>query len=262
MIKIVDMGYQFVNVGGYEANRPEGSGDYLFLYLRCPTEVCLDGTYNWLPADTYLIYEKGTPQIYRKWDAHFINDWIHFDFDKYDQYFEKLGIPMNTPLTLHNNAEIVEMTSSLLIEYFSNGEEHEKVMAQRVDDLFHKFAELYHFSNEYSVKMNNYRAAFTNLRHKIMNRQYCPGNIGEIAEKMNLSISYFQHLYKDFFGNSIHKDIIHARIEQAAHLLERTDHSISEISRLCGYDNTEHFSRSFKKYKKMSPRNYRKTHIS
>ena len=164
--------------------------------------------------------------------------------------------------TFHNNAEIIEMTSSLLIEYFSNGEEHEKVMAQRADALFHKFAELYHFSNEYSAKMNNYRASFTNLRHKIMNRQYCPENIGEIAEKMNLSISYFQHLYKDFFGNSIHKDIIHARIEQAAHLLEHTDHSISEISRLCGYDNTEHFSRSFKKYKKMSPRNYRKTHIN
>lgn len=258
MIKVIDMGYQFVNVGGYEANRPEGSGDYLFLYLRCPTEVCLDGEYRWLAAQTYLIYEKGAPQIYRKWDAHFINDWIHFDFDCYDKYFEKLGIPLNTPLTLQNNSEIIEMTSSLLIEYFSSGREHERVMAEKADALFHKFAELYHFSKEYSVKMNDCRAAFTELRHKIMNRQYCPENIEEIAQKMNLSVSYFQHLYKDFFGNSIHKDIVYARIEQAAHLLEHTDYSVSEVARLCGYNNAEHFSRSFKKYKGVSPRNYRK----
>lgn len=258
MIQVVDMGYQFVNVGGFEADRPEGSGDYLFLYLRCPTEVCLEGEYQWIPAETYIIFEKGAPQIYRKWDAHFINDWIHFDFDRYDGYFEGLDIPLNTPLTLQNNAEIMEMTSSLLIEYFSSGSDHETVMAERADALFRKFAELYHFSNNYSTKMNNYRAAFTDLRHKIRNRQYCPDNLGETARQMNLSVSYFQHLYKDFLGNSIQKDIIHARIEQAAHLLKNTDRSISDIARLCGYDNVEHFSRSFKKYKGSSPRNYRK----
>lgn len=262
MIKVVDMGYQFVNVGGFEANRPEGSGDYLFLYLRCPTEVFLNGSYQWFPAETYIIFEKGAPQIYRKWDAHFINDWIHFDFDTYDQYFEKLGVPLNTPITLQNNAEILEMTSALLIEYFSNGKEHQKVMSAKTDELFRKFAELYHFSNEHSTKMNNYRAAFTKLRQKILTRQYCPENIEDAARQMNLSVSYFQHLYKNFFGNSIHKDIIHARIAQAAHLLAHTDYSIGEIARLCGYDNTEHFSRSFKKHKGVSPRSFRKNKIS
>lgn len=261
MIKIVDMGYQFVNVGGFEANRPEGSGDYLFLYLRCPTEVFLDGAYKQLPAETYLIFDKGTPQIYRKWDAHFINDFIHFDFDTYDQYFENLGIPFNTPFTLQNNTEIIEMTSSLLIEFFSNSEDHEKVMAEKAARLFQKLADLYHFSKEHGIKMNNYRTAFTKLRQQIMTRQYCPDNTEEIARKMNLSVSYFQHLYKNFFGNSIHKDIIHARIAQAAHLLTHTDYSIGEIARLCGYDNTEHFSRSFKKCKAVSPRAYRKDHL-
>lgn len=75
---------------------------------------------------------------------------------------------------------------------------------------------------------------------------------------MNLSVSYFQHLYKDFFGRLAYKDIVSARIEQAAHLLEHTDYSINEIGRLCGYDNMEHFSRIFKKYKGKSPHNYRK----
>ena len=258
MIKVADMGYQFVNVGGYEANRPNGSGDFLFLYLRCPTEVFMEGEYRLLPAETYLIFEKGAPQIYRKWDAHFINDWIHFDFDTYDNYFENIGIPLNTPITLANNTEILEMTSSLLIEYFSSSDDHDQIMAQKADALFRKFAELYDFSNNYSEKMNNYRADFTTLRRKIQNRQYCPQTAEEIADTMNLSISYFQHLYKSFFGTSVYKDITHARIEQAAHLLRHTDYSISKVAHLCGYENTEHFSRIFKKYTEKSPRTYRK----
>lgn len=259
MIKVADMGYQFVNVGGYEANRPKGSGDYLFLYLRCPTEVFLDGSYQWIPAENYIIFEKGAPQIYRKWDAHFINDWIHFDFEQEENYFNKMGIPLNTPICLPNNREIIEMTSELLIEYFSNSEDHEQIMSRKADALFQKFGELYRFANEHSEKMNNYRILFSDLRRRIQTRQYCPENSDEIASTMNLSVSYFQHLYKDFFGTSVHQDIIQAKIQQATHLLERTNYSIGEISALCGYDNTEHFSRIFKKYKGKSPRNYRKS---
>lgn len=259
MIKVVDMGYQFVNVGGFEANRPEGSGDYLFLFLRCPTEIFLDGAYQWVPADTYIIFGKGIPQIYRKWDAHFINDWIHFDFDCADKYFEKLGVPLNSPIVLPNNTEITEMTSGLQIDFFSNHKEnYEQILSEKADALFQKFAELYHFSNEYSEKKYNYRQSFTKLRQRILNRQYCPDSSEEIAASMNLSVSYFQHLYKDFFGNSVYKDIISARIEQAAHLLGHTEYSISRIASLCGYDNVEHFSRIFKKYKGRSPHNYRK----
>lgn len=257
MIKVADMGYQFVNVGGYEANRPNGSGDYLFLFLRCPTEIFLEGEYRLIPTGSYIIFKKGSPQIYRKWDAHFINDWIHFDFDHYDDYFETLAIPFDTPMTLYNNTEIIEMTSDLLIEYFSNSEDHEKIMAEKADALFRKFAELYHFSHENSAKMNHYRAAFTELRKKIINRQYCPDNAKEIAASMNLSISYFQHLYKKFFGRSVYQDILQARLRQAAHLLEHTDYSVGEISQLCGYENTEHFSRIFKKYMGRSPRSYK-----
>ena len=258
MIKVVDIGYQFINVGGFEATRPQGSGDYLFILFRGATEVCLDGeTYQKVPPDTYIIFSKGAPQLYRKWDGHFINDWMHFDFDEYNKYFEKLGLPLNTPITLTNHSEISEMISSLVVDYFSADTNREQILSQKADQLFHKFSELYLFSQEHSNKMNDYRAQFTSLRRKIMNRQYCPDNVDEIADSFHLSLSYFQHLYKQFFGKSVYHDIIEARMNQAAHLLIHTEYTIGEIAQLCGYDNLEHFSRLFKKHKGASPRNYR-----
>ena len=35
MIKIANLGYQFVNIGGFDVNRPHGSGDFLFLFFHC-----------------------------------------------------------------------------------------------------------------------------------------------------------------------------------------------------------------------------------
>lgn len=43
LIKTVDLGYQYVNIGAFDIQRPQGTGDFLFLYFRCPTEVWLEG---------------------------------------------------------------------------------------------------------------------------------------------------------------------------------------------------------------------------
>ena len=55
MIKISKIGFQFLNVKGFEINRPYGSGDYLFLHFRCPTEVFLNGAYQTLPENTFFL---------------------------------------------------------------------------------------------------------------------------------------------------------------------------------------------------------------
>lgn len=257
MIKIADIGYQFVNVGGFDVTRPHGSGDYLFLFFRCATEVWINGDYHLIPENTYFLYKKGEPQIYRKKDGHFINDWIHFDIEPYDNFFEKLEIPFQTPMYLTYNSEICEMISNLFIEYFNIGKQHEIIMAQKASALFHKFSDLYQFSKTKGNKMTDYRQSFIEIRKKIQNYEYFPEGAEEIAHSLNISVSYAQHLYKELFGNSIQQDIIRARIDYAAHLLNGTKFSITEIARQCGYENVEHFSRQFKKQKGCSPRNYR-----
>ncbi|MDY5179916.1 helix-turn-helix domain-containing protein, partial [Butyribacter sp.] len=93
---------------------------------------------------------------------------------------------------------------------------------------------------------------------RIYNYEYIPSGAEEIAAKLNLSTSYFQHTYKKIFGISVHQDIIKARIEHAARLLQGSNNSISEIAAICGYENLEHFSRQFKKIKGVSPQQFRK----
>ena len=257
MIHVNYVGFQFVNIGGYEANRPNGTGDYLLLYLRCSAEIWIDGIFQKIPPDTYFIFKKDTPQLYRKLDGNFINDWMHFDFDTYDEYFEKLNIPLNTPVYLPNNSELETMISEMVLEYFSEGKNSEHSLSEKADLFFHKFSHSYQFYRTHTSRENDYLIKFTKLRQKIQSRQYRLLNVEEAAASMNLSVSHFQHLYKRFFGNSIYKDIIQTRIEYAKNLLVSTNFSIGQIAVICDYDNVEHFSRIFKKYTGCSPRQYR-----
>lgn len=261
MIYVKDMGYQFVNVGGFEANRPEGTGDYLFLFFRCPTEVCLKDRYEMIPENTYIIFDKGSPQIYRKLDGHFINDWIHFDIKPYRDFFVNLDIPLNTPIRLKDTKEIEKLTSDMLIEYFTLRKDYEMMMHQKASSLFHRFAQVYHESmGEDKIRIKHF-PVFEKLRRQILNFEYHPQKgLNQIADDLNMSRSYLQHLYKEFFGISISKDLIQARLEQAKKLLDSTSYSISEIAEILDYDNVEHFSRQFKTKYGMSPRAYRAEH--
>jgi AraC-like DNA-binding protein len=95
------------------------------------------------------------------------------------------------------------------------------------------------------------------LRSLIYQDPQTPWSVEKMCQKVCLSRSYFQHLYKNFFSISFSNDLINARINFAKKLLVSTMLNINEISEKCGYANVEHFIRQFKKKKGVSPKHFR-----
>ena len=83
-------------------------------------------------------------------------------------------------------------------------------------------------------------------------------NIEEYAQSRGMSISWFIRSFKKYTGTTPMQYIVSARIANAQLLLETTQYSVSEISRIVGYDNPLYFSRLFHKTKGFSPSEYRK----
>ncbi len=258
MIKIYAMGFHFANFGGVDINRKDPLGSYLFLFFRTPVSVYNGKEYELVEENTFYIYSPKDIQRYRKDDGHFVNDWMHFTFDKYNRYFEKLGLPLNTPIRIPDYKEVNMLYEQLHSEFFNNGSQHEYMMDSLCNLMFHRLSEKYQISLKFTCRQNEYQIELRNIRSRILSYEYRPKGVSEIAEKLGLSISYLQHLYKSFFGNSINQDIITGKINRAANLIMSTNSSVSEIAKECGYDNLEHFSRQFKAHTGMSPTTYRK----
>jgi|LSQX01.3.fsa_nt_gb AraC-like DNA-binding protein len=83
----------------------------------------------------------------------------------------------------------------------------------------------------------------------------------DAAEHVGYNKYYFCHWFKELSGITYNEYLIRIRIQKACKLLLE-DKSVSEVTRLCGYENTSYFIRQFNKYRKCTPKVYYKRYKS
>jgi YesN/AraC family two-component response regulator len=83
-----------------------------------------------------------------------------------------------------------------------------------------------------------------------------------IAEKYNYSLANASRIFKEKTGVSFQDYVQSARIKESCRLLTNTDNSIPQIALSVGYADTKFFNELFKRHLGITPRDYRKSHIS
>ncbi|MDR6550604.1 response regulator [Paenibacillus qinlingensis] len=79
-----------------------------------------------------------------------------------------------------------------------------------------------------------------------------------ISEHVYLHAVYLSKIYKEITGLNLSEYILHARMEEAKRLLEKTSFKIYEITEKVGYQSPQHFIRRFKHYYGVTPDGFRK----
>lgn len=83
-------------------------------------------------------------------------------------------------------------------------------------------------------------------------------SLRDIAYACSCSTSTVSHLFKQNTGYSVKAYMIQLRMEQAKKLLETSDLPVNQIASICGFENADYFSTSFKQFAGLSPKEYRK----
>lgn len=92
----------------------------------------------------------------------------------------------------------------------------------------------------------------------IMNENVCKEvDMEELAEKLNVSYSWFRKMFKDYTGYSPAKYFQELKLRKVKQLLTETAYPVKEICFMLGYASTEHFSNLFKKTTGFTPSEYR-----
>lgn len=117
----------------------------------------------------------------------------------------------------------------------------------------------------YRACPGNFSTESTSLQNRVQEiRRYIESHftedirISELAEKYYLNHCYLTHKFKEQIGYSPKQYILLNRLSYAKELLETTDIPISQIAFQCGFGDFNNFSRAFRDWFQVTPKQYRK----
>ena len=84
-----------------------------------------------------------------------------------------------------------------------------------------------------------------------------PLSLEEVAAHVHLHPSYFSTIFKNSTGSSFKEYLNKVRIEESKLLLLNTDFSIIDIAIAVGFEDQSYFSKVFKKYTGITPKQFR-----
>lgn len=128
-----------------------------------------------------------------------------------------------------------------------------------MDTLCHKLQEIV---ETFSESMFNYIPSRNSELIKkamlyISDHFNTPLTLEEVAAYVHLHPSYFSTLFKSSTGSSFKEYLNMVRIEESKRLLANTDFSIIDIAVATGFEDQSYFSKVFKKYTGLTPKQYR-----
>lgn len=84
----------------------------------------------------------------------------------------------------------------------------------------------------------------------------------ELAQQVGLSSHYFSVLFKNTFGTTPHHYLLCARVREGQQLLTTSRLPICEVALELGFSDQSHFTQVFRKLTGLTPRRYRRTHLT
>ena len=245
--------------------RPRGRVDFQIIYIAAGC-----GHFHFDAVDNETIVPAGNIVIFRPKELqkyeYYGKDktevyWIHFTGSDVKNILRKYGFPDNERIfPVGTSMEYERIFKRIIIELQRCQDNYEEMLTLLLRHLLIIFQR--ELTREQVLK-NEYLDHEMDTAVTYFNENYNRDiNIEEYATSKGMSVSWFIRSFKKFTGSTPMQFIVSLRVNNAKVLLETTNYSINEISKIVGYDNQLYFSRLFHKLKGFSPREYRKTRKS
>jgi len=161
-------------------------------------------------------------------------------------------------LKLHteNFETVADMVKEMIFEYETKSIGWQTFVNSRFLEL------VVRLSRAYTFAANDPGGTWVSLSLPVsyMERHYLENiNINQLAERSGFSPRHFTRLFLKTYNTTPIEYIIHLRLQKACSLLKGTRLSISEIAFQCGYNDSNYFTRQFRKEFSLTPSEYRQS---
>jgi AraC-like DNA-binding protein len=241
-------------------NRPQGSGDFLFLHFLSSIQIRSATGLGEAPAGSCMLYSPGFHQWYRGVNAGFRHHWCHFGGESAAAMVERFRIPVNTILNLGGLDFVPALISDMRRERLSCDPFASAARALLVGELLVHLSRRCQQPNSIllSPQQTEMREKFHALRQRMHHELQRRWSVSEMAAQVHLSESRFAALFTNFFSVSPTEDLIRARIDKARLLLNNTALAVKQVAAQSGFTNLHYFSRLFHRRVGCAPRDYQR----
>lgn len=235
-----------------------------------------DSTENYLENDLVLL----GPYLYHKWygDEKMLKNkhsyrviTIQFDAKQFsnnlmmkDSFFAIKNLLQESVRGVQFTGKTFEMASKLMIEMTKTKGFDNTISFLRLLDIFSKSTEKRYLSflefDLSSPKAFNTRIQIANA-YILQNFSNPDLKMSEVADQVKMSVNAFSHFFQKQSFRSFSNFLIDLRLGKACKLILETDKTISEICYMSGFNNLANFNRLFKKYRGLTPIEFRVKNI-
>lgn len=172
------------------------------------------------------------------------------------QFLYELSTHARTYIRFTDTGIIADLSERIIKEY-----EKTDTYSQSILKLY--FCNLYiHLSKVLSDNCNVFFKPFNkyiaNALEYINDRYNTELSVEQIAGHVGLSSRHFSRIFSEYLKVSVQDYITLIRLKKAKELLENTDLSVTYIAQQVGFNTSQYFATTFKKYESMTPCEYRR----
>ena len=247
-IAVVSSGRRVCNDGDRMTLRKNGREDWSLLYCESGRMFVEQTVLN---AGQAWIYAPGAPQryvIYGKEQT--VYHYLHFTGSDVSTLLSSLQIPLSVVLNVKGNFVINRLKDihpTLKNNSVLSALNAECYALQLIGGL----ANMYNADASESPSL---RRVLDHMEHNFD----APYSDERYAAMMCVSVSRFNHLFKELVKVSPYTYYLRLRISNACDLLEGTSLPIKDIAVQCGYKDPVYFSQAFRKEMNTTPSAYRR----
>ncbi len=240
--------------------REKGRVDFHILYIyqgKCTVQE----NHNTLVANhgDLILFKPNEPHNYSfKAEDKTISCYLHFTGKKCEEYLRMIDIYDSKISHIGVNKKIRNLFANLQFEHLYPKEFSKEYKSALLLEL------LFTIGREKSIKTkykNSNDTRIDEIQKEIMQNPTQWKDVSYYANKCNLSISRFQHIFKEQTGMTLKEYISSIRIRYSSELIIESGLSVSEIADILGYNSTTYFIRHFKKQYGQTPGEYKEKYL-
>lgn len=184
--------------------------------------------------------------------------WIGFVGSKAKEYLDRANLSSHSPIFTYHKGDALERCLSQTVKNLTLGRNNDILLNSNLYEFMYLLVDNNDTTPPIPILGKAQQAYIEQAMLFCENNFHTAITVQDVADHIKINRTYLNKLFHEYIGKSPKQFLMELRMNKACKLLLETGLDVYTIATEVGYHNQFQFSKIFKKYKSVSPSEYRR----